>query len=156
MPTIRIQTRIEAPIERCFDLARSIDFHMACMSTSGEEAVGGVTSGLIGLGQEVTWRGRHFGRWQTLTARITEFSPPAHFRDSMVKGAFKFFTHDHVFQSDSGVTMMEDVFEFQSPMGVLGRVANILFLTRYMTKLLSARALQLKFAAETDEWKKYF
>lgn len=44
-----------------FDLARSIDAHTDSMAQSREEAVGGVRSGLISLGEEVTWRAWHFG-----------------------------------------------------------------------------------------------
>ncbi len=60
MPTIELETVINAPLARCFDLARSIDFHQASMAGSGESAVRGMTSGLIGLGQQVTWRGQTF------------------------------------------------------------------------------------------------
>ena len=41
----------------------------------GQVAVGGRTSGLIGLGEEVTWRARHFGVTQHLTSKITAFDP---------------------------------------------------------------------------------
>lgn len=55
------RTRIGAPVEVVLDLSLDIDAHMASMAHSGERAIGGVTSGLIGLGEEVTWRARHFG-----------------------------------------------------------------------------------------------
>ncbi len=45
---------IEAPPEAIFDLSLDIDAHMASMADSNERAVAGVTSGLIGLGEEVT------------------------------------------------------------------------------------------------------
>jgi len=150
-----MRTCIQAPIERCFDLARSIDFHVQSMSHSGEKAVGGATTGLIGLGQEVTWRARHVGHWQTLTSRISGFDRPHHFQDCMVKGAFKSFIHDHNFRSDGHSTIMDDVFVFESPYGFLGRLANVLFLSRYMMRLLAERAQRLKLAAESDEWRKY-
>ena len=125
------------------------------MSSSKEQVIAGVTSGLIALGEEVTWRARHFGIWQKLTAKIIEFDRPYHFRDVMVRGAFKAFTHDHDFSSENARTIMKDVFVFESPMGILGHVANVTFLTRYMTDLLSTRAQHLKLTAESDEWKKY-
>ncbi len=55
MPVIRMELFIEAPPELCFDLARSIDVHMLSMSGSQERAIGGRTSGLIELGETVTW-----------------------------------------------------------------------------------------------------
>jgi hypothetical protein len=55
MPIIELTTEIRAPIERVFDLARSIDLHVKTASGTDERAVCGVTTGLIGPDQEVTW-----------------------------------------------------------------------------------------------------
>ena len=92
---IRLSYHVQAPPALLFDLARSIDVHKASTSQTGEEAVAGKVTGLMELDDEVTWRARHFGVWQTLSSRITQFDPPHHFRDSMVHGAFKRFDHDH-------------------------------------------------------------
>jgi ligand-binding SRPBCC domain-containing protein len=97
MPTIRLTTHIAAPVARCFDLARSVDAHVASTSDSGEEAIGGVTTGLLGLGDQVTWRARHLGVRQTLTGRISMYDRPRHFRDTMVRGAFSRLYNDHTF-----------------------------------------------------------
>jgi ligand-binding SRPBCC domain-containing protein len=148
MPAIEVVTEILAPIEVCFDLARSIDLHTSSMAGTKERAVGGVTSGLIGLGQEVTWEARHFLVRQRLTSRITLFDRPRHFRDSQVRGAFRRFDHDHFFHEDDGLTVMRDVFDYQSPMGLLGRFADTLFLARYMRRLIERRGLAIKAAAE--------
>ena len=87
---------IDAPIARCFDLARSIDFHVHSVSSTKEQAVGGVTSGLIDSGQEVQWRARHFGLFFQMTVAIIELKWPFYFQDEMVKGPFRYFRHDHV------------------------------------------------------------
>ncbi len=108
MSVIELSTSIAAPTERVFDLARRIDLHMSSTSRTGERAVAGVTSGLIGLGEEVTWRARHFGIWQSLTVRITEFERPDHFADVMVRGAFRRMEHHHYFDASSNGTMMRD------------------------------------------------
>ncbi len=50
MPLIELSTGIRAPIERVFDLARSIDAHVASTGQTRERAVAGRTSGLIELG----------------------------------------------------------------------------------------------------------
>src|SRR3954468_2941071 len=97
MPVIRLTTTIAAPARRCFDLARSVDLHRRGAAATDEHIVAGVTHGLMGPGDQVTWRARHFGVWQQLTSRITEFTPPLRFRDSMVDGAFARFDHDHIF-----------------------------------------------------------
>ena len=93
MVRIELSTSIAAPIERCFDLSRSIDLHMGSTNWTGERAIGGVVAGLIGSGQEVTWQGRHFGLTFTHTSRITAFDRPHYFQDSMVRGRFKSYCH---------------------------------------------------------------
>jgi ligand-binding SRPBCC domain-containing protein len=155
MPVIDITTSIDAPMERVFDLSRSVDLHTTSTAHTGERAVAGVTSGLMALGQEVTWRARHFGIWQYLTSRITAFERPVHFRDSLVRGVFRRLEHDHFFSERGEVTLMRDVFDFQSPLGFLGRIADRLFLKRYMTRLLVTRNAAIKSAAETDQWRRY-
>lgn len=149
MAVITLITQINAPVEVCFDLARSIDLHTVSMQPTGESAIAGKTVGLIEPGETVTWRARHFGIWQNLTSRITEFERPNYFVDELVKGAFKRFRHEHCFKVEDCTTTMTDVFDFEAPLGVLGKIATMLFLRRYMIKLLRQRNLVIKLAAET-------
>ena len=139
MPLIEITTGINAPIERCFDLARSIDLHRLSTKETNEEAIAGITSGLIGEGQQVTWKAKHFGISQTLTSKITQFEYPYHFRDEMVKGAFRMIKHDHLFEASGGKTVMRDKFQFESPGGILGSLFNKLVLEKYLHNLLVRR-----------------
>jgi ligand-binding SRPBCC domain-containing protein len=151
-----ITTIIRAPPERCFDLARSIDFHAWSMRHTGERPVGGCTTGLIKQGQTVTWRARHLFVTQHLTSVITDFDRPHTFADEQVAGAFHSFRHVHRFtEQDRGVTLVEDIFTFKAPLGLLGRIAELLFLTRYMTRLLQRHHQHLKHAAESEEWKRF-
>ncbi len=121
MPKIELLTEINAPIENVFDLARSIDLHMESTKQTGEQAIAGKTSGLIELGETVTWRAKHFGIWQTLTSKITEYNYPNYFVDEMVQGAFKSIRHEHHFTKVGDGTLMKDEFVFESPLGVLGQ-----------------------------------
>ncbi len=146
--TIALETIIDAPIERCFDMARSIDLHVNSMAQTGEQAIAGRTNGLIEPGETVTWRAKHLGVWQTLTSKITAFDYPNSFTDEMTEGAFKSMKHQHLFYAQNGMTMMKDIFVFETPLGVLGRLASCLFLTRYMKNLLVTRNLVIKQAAE--------
>jgi len=148
MPTIEIKTIIHADVQTCFDLSRDIDFHKASLEHSNEKAIAGKTSGLIGLNEWVTWEARHFGVTQQLTSKITEFDSPNYFVDEMVSGAFKSFRHEHHFKEHDNKTKMIDVFYFESPFGILGKLANVLFLKRYMTNLLKTRNQFLKLKAE--------
>jgi ligand-binding SRPBCC domain-containing protein len=146
---IEIVTRIEAAPERCFDVARDLDVHLRTMTQTAEKAVAGRTSGLIELGEEVTWEGRHFGLVHRHTSRITHFDRPRHFCDAMVRGRFASFRHDHYFDPDGSGTLMRDVIEFRSPLGVIGRVVDALVLTAYMTRLVTRRNAGVKQVAET-------
>ena len=62
------------------------------------------------------------------------------------------FDHDHLFASQGSTTLMTDVFDYHAPLGLLGRVAERLFLTRYMAALLSERNKIIKEVAEGDRW----
>lgn len=156
MPVIKIETIVSAPIERVFDLSRSIDLHTKSASKSGEEAIGGRTGGLIDLNETVTWRATHLGVRQTLTSKITQFDRPFHFRDSMVRGIFKRIDHDHFFEEIAdGKTLMRDRFDYDAPLWILGKIADILFLEKYMTDFLIERNRLIKTTAESEKWKDF-
>lgn len=155
VPTIELTTHIAAPVERVFDLARSIELHTDSTSSTGERAIAGVTSGLIGPDEEVTWRGRHFGIWQKLTVRITQFDRPNRFADTMLRGAFRCMEHHHIFEESADGTIMRDVFAYESPLGLLGRLADFLFLERYIRSFLAARNRIIKTTAESVDWRRY-
>ncbi|MFD0794679.1 cell division protein [Mucilaginibacter litoreus] len=148
MPTINLTTTINAPIERCFNVARDIDVHVASTVHTGERAIAGRTSGLIELGENVTWRAKHFGIWQNLTSKITDFDYPTYFADEQVSCAFKSFRHEHYFEQQGAQTTMRDVFNYRSPLGWLGKLADWLFLKQYMTTLLVKRNEVCKAVAE--------
>ena len=154
MPHIELTTIIHAPIERCFDLARSIDLHKLSTGGTEEEAIAGVTSGLIRENQQVTWRAKHFGVTQTLTSKITAFQYPFHFRDEMVEGVFKMICHDHIFEEDGDKTIMRDKFQFESPGGLFGILFNKVMLESYLRDLLIRRNQMIKEVAESNQWKK--
>lgn len=132
-------TRTSTPKAQLFDLARSIDAHKDSMAQSREKAVAGVTSGLISLGEEVTWRAWHFGLPLRMTSRITHMQAPDYFIDEQVKGPFLRFRHIHEFSEDSDGTTMIDRIEFTAPFGPIGRVVEKLVLAGYMQKLIESR-----------------
>lgn len=85
MVTLEEITVIGAPIERCFDLARSVEVHLAGNVHCRESSVaqGGITSGLVELGQQVTWRAKHFAVWHQLTSEVHAGAAPL--RNAAVK-----------------------------------------------------------------------
>ena len=150
MPILTIETFVKASPERCFDAARDLDLHVTSMSHTAERAVGGRTSGLIERGEEVTWEARHFGIRQRFTSKITAFDRPRHFQDSMTRGAFQSFVHDHHFEPVDGGTRMRDVLEFSSPFGILGRIVDRLVMTTYLHRLLTRRNEFVRRTLETS------
>jgi len=155
MPRIELETHIQSDnIQVVFDLCRSIDLHLDSMEHTNEKAIAGTTSGLIGLGETVTWRAKHFGTYQTLTSKITDCEPYTFFADELEKGAFHSFRHEHYVSKEDQNIILKDIFDYTSPLGWLGKLADVLFLKKYMTNLLEQRNKVIKKYAETDLWKK--
>lgn len=111
MPRIELQTKINANIDIVFDLSRSIDLHKISTQSTNEEAIAGKTSGLMGMNESVTWRAIHFGVYQNLTSKITQYERSKSFTDEMIKGAFAEFTHQHHFEELDLGTLMIDIFD---------------------------------------------
>lgn len=143
MVEFELRTVVRAPIELAFERSLDIDLHVASMARSRERAVAGVTTGRIALGEEVTWRAWHFGVPFRLTSRITEFEAPHRFVDEQVRGPFASFRHEHRFTATTdGGTVMVDRVRFAAPLGVLGRVAEVV-LGPYLRRLIADRNAHL-------------
>ncbi len=155
MMILRESTFIAAPIHRCFDLSRSIDVHMRSTAQTNERAIAGVTSGLIGGGETVTWRGHHFGFRLKHTSRITGYTRPSWFQDSMLRGIFKSFVHNHSFFEQGNGTLVRDELTFAAPLGPLGWIVERLLLGNHLRELIRGRNQIIKQIAETDDWQKY-
>ena len=153
--------RVQAPLQRTFDLARSIDVHLLGNTHFGEQATAGTRTGLIGPGGTVTWRARHFGVRQYLTSAITAWEAPVYFQDTMLRGAFKSMQHDHYFTKlpvragEPPQTEMRDVFRFAAPLGPLGLIAERLLLAPYMSAFLRERNATIQQVAANGEWQRY-
>ena len=153
MTTICVAVEIAAPPERCFDLARDVDVHVQSAARTRERPVGGVTTGLLNLGDTVTWQAVHLGLPWWLTAQITRFDRPRFFEDRMLRGPFRALVHTHRFEPAepaSTRTLMTDTLRYTAPLGPLGALADRLFLARHMRDFLLERAHFLKRAAETS------
>jgi len=153
MPLIKLETIINSTIEICFDLSRNIELHKISTAKTNETAIDGITKGLIGSGEFVTWQAKHFGIQQKLTTKITAYERPFHFRDEQVRGIFKKLSHDHYFSRKGNMVIMTDNFLFESPFGIFGQVFNKLVLTKYLQKFLIERNEIIKEFAETGKWK---
>ena len=154
MARVELITHIHAPIERCFDLSRSIDLHLRSTELTLEEAIAGRTSGLIGLNETVKWRGRHFGLRLTHESLVDSYDRPNYFRDVMISGMFKRFEHEHFFRDAGTGTEMRDVLILESPT-IFGPLVDRLFLTSYIKGFLESRNAVIKRVAESNDWQHY-
>jgi hypothetical protein len=132
--------------------------HLNANVHSGEQAlaVGRVSSGLIGLGQQVTWRAKHFGFWHNLTSEVTFLERPIRLQVTMIHGIFRSMQADHLFRVlPAGATEMKDIYAIAAPIPILGPIAEFLFLRRYMLALLRERNVVIKRIAESSDWQHY-
>jgi ligand-binding SRPBCC domain-containing protein len=153
MPTIHITTFIAAPVERVFDLSRSIDLHKRSMYKRKEQAVNGTTFGLINEGETVTWKAKHLYRTRFLKVKVSSMNRPVSFTDESVSGDLKNMKHEHHFRTIDNGTLMIDIFTYDIVYGALGKFINRIYLLKYLEQLLETRNAMIKEYAEGDKWK---
>ena len=152
MPKIHLTSFIAAPIERVFNLSRSINLHQISTVSTSEKAIDGVITGLINKNETVTWQAKHLFKTRRFTSKITSMKKPLYFTDEMIAGDFKRFMHEHHFKPIENGTLMIDLVDFESPYGGLGKLVNQLFLKNYIQKLLINRNIVIKEYAESQKW----
>ena len=150
MTFLVLQTFINAPAEICFDLMRDVRLHTETTVGTDEKAIAGTTNGMIGLGETVTFEGTHFGMRQRLTVMVVTFERPTLFVDEMVEGRFKTFRHEHEFAESAKGTLMTDTIIWTSPLGLIGRFVDRLFIEPHLRKLVAGRNARLKELAEAS------
>jgi ligand-binding SRPBCC domain-containing protein len=151
MSRIELQTLIAAPAERCFDLSLSVELHLDSTRNTGERVVEGVSSGVLGAGDEVTWEARHLGRRRRLSMTISAYDRPRMFRDEMVRGPLRRLAHDHSFEPVEHGTRMLDVFDFSSGLPPLDAIVLVPHFRRFLIR----RNELIRTLAETDGWRDY-
>lgn len=151
MQQILVETRIAAPPERCFLLSLNIDLHRQSTEGTKERVIAGTSHGLIGPGETVTFRAKHFGLWLEHASVISAYHRPHYFQDRMIRGAFQTFEHDHYFEEQPYGTRMVDDLRFRAPLGIFGLVAERVVLKSYFRRFLEARNQVLKITAESPE-----
>ena len=72
-------------------------------------------------------------KWRTV---IETWDPPNGFVDSQHKGPYRSWWHQHSFRADGDGTIMEDHVYYAPPLGILGRIANRLFIARTLRGIL--------------------
>ena len=152
MSIIHLTTFIASPVERVFDLSRSINLHTISTSSTNEKAIAGTISGLINKDETVTWEAKHLFKTRRFTSKITDMNKPLHFTDEMTSGDFKSFRHEHHFKATDNGSIMIDLLNFESPYGFIGRLLSNLYLKKYLENFLLRRNAVIKEYAETEKW----
>ena len=148
MARFELSTFIDAAPQMVFDLSRSIDLHIISTRHTRERAIAGVTKGLIGSGEYVTWEAFHLFKKRFFTSVITVFDPPHLFTDEMTRGDLRSFSHRHTFTQQGTGTLMNDTVMLEAPYGILGKMVMFVFLKNYFKKLLKERNNIIKTYAE--------
>jgi hypothetical protein len=145
MGSITVTTFINAPVDVCFDAARDVSLHVESSAFSGERLVApGRLDGVLERGDLVCFEGRHFGMRHTFCARITEVRRPDRFVDEMERGMFRRLRHVHAFERIGDRTLMRDELTWEAPLGILGRIADKLFLEQHMRWFVTTKQTHLK------------
>lgn len=153
MKRIHLTTFIKAPIARVFDLSRSISLHKLSMQHTKENAISGITSGLLQKDDSVTWESMHLGKKRIMVMKITEMESPSMFVEEQTNGEFKSFKHLHFFKTVENGTILIDYIDYQTNLGIIGVVLEKLMLENYIKSLFLKRNEFIKKYAETDLWK---
>ena len=156
MITVRHEVRVRAPAGRCFDLARSVDLHVASATDIAARAVGGRTHGLSADGDCTTWSARFLGVRFAMTTRVENFAPPTGFGDRLTHGLLRRFAHVYRFvpQGDDGCAMSDEL-TVEAPCGFLGRLLERFYLARRMRALVRRRLEHIRRVAESEDWRRY-
>jgi ligand-binding SRPBCC domain-containing protein len=75
-------------------------------------------------------------RWQT---RIVSFVRDVEFVDVQLRGPYRRWHHRHTFTDVPGGTRMDDVVDYEMPLGVLGSIARSLFVERSLAEIFDYR-----------------
>ncbi len=151
--TLGDSIRVDAPIDRCFQLTCSIAL---VYEELGMSAVSGRTAGLVVGGDLVRWEGWQLGLKHFHVSQISSYQRPVFMQDSMLDGRFRTFQHDHhLREEEDGRTVLTDELRFTLPFGILGRAVGHVVMVPHICRLMRNRFARIKRIAEGDDWRKY-
>lgn len=146
---VEVVTHIDAVPDVVFNLELDMDVHSASLGPSRETATTSTGLRQLALGDEVTFRARHFGVVWRMTCRITAYEPPYRFVDEQTRGPFRALRHEHVFHDlGDGRTQMIDHMTVSAPLGPWGALVTRVLLAPYLRRLLQQRSAHIKRLAE--------
>ena len=75
-------------------------------------------------------------RWSSL---ISLYDPPNSFVDEQIRGPFSLWHHTHTFREKNGGTVIGDYVRYAIPMGIIGRIANNIFVEKDLRYIFQHR-----------------
>jgi len=132
MPSVEVVTKILAPVGVMF---RSGEKHRPAYAFHGEDERAGrgrrVQPDSLVSARKLRGKRGTSGVRQRLTSQDYGVrAASGNFRDSQVSWRLRRFDHGHFFRKEERLTVMTDVFDYQSPMGWLGRIAELHYFWR--------------------------
>jgi hypothetical protein len=143
---LRTRTVVDAPLEETFTFFSKAENLGAITPAAMKFSIQGQVPPMA-QGATIDYRVR-IGplpiRWRT---RITKWEPGRSFIDLQEAGPYRLWWHEHTFQADARRTVMEDRVYYAPPFGVLGRLANRLFIGPTLMKVFQYRGdvIRLRF-----------
>jgi ligand-binding SRPBCC domain-containing protein len=150
---LKASIHIDAPIDRCFMLSTSIPVVALALKMNPVE---GKTTGLAVKNDRILWRGWKFGLPQMHQSIISQYRRPDFFEDTMLRGRFKYFRHEHHFRFIDGQTFVWDEIFFSMHLSALG--GNLIadkIVVPHIMETLRTRHRILKRIAEGRDWQRY-
>jgi ligand-binding SRPBCC domain-containing protein len=95
-------------------------------------------------GALIDYRLRLHGIPVTWKTKITAWDPPRRFVDEQIRGPYRLWVHEHVFEEDGEGTIVEDFVRYAIPFGPLGSLAARLLVARDLKAIFGYREAQLR------------
>ena len=153
MTKIHVTTFINAPIERVFNLSRSLTLSKMAFKGAKEQLLSSSAANMVGAGETITLRAKHLGKTREITSRVTDLELPNGYTEEQIKGDLKSFRHEYHFKKVDNGTIMIDLVEFEGPRDLLGSLAAKFFLKSYFEKILKKKNELVRQSAESEKWK---
>ena len=153
MPRIHLTSFIQAPADRVFNLSRNLVLRKKSLEAPKAQLLSSSAENLMQQGETITIRAKHLGKTREVTARITELAHPRHFTEEQVRGDLKSFRHEYHFKPAENGTILIDILEYEGPRDMLGSLASVFFLKRYLESMMRRQHQLLREYAESEKWR---
>jgi len=80
-------------------------------------------------------------KWVTIIAEVSE---PLYFIDEQHKGPYRLWRHQHRMQVIDGGIEMTDTVDYEPPFGIIGRLANSLFIRKQLNDIFDYRFVRIE------------